>query len=235
MQVSSEVIISLLKLSKCKPVLTEIVKNDARVPSAALEELLQSLQRDGLLYVHDELVEINTLQRLQLAVRALELGADYERVSGVLEWKEFESIAAFAFEAHGYSVKKNLRFRQGGRRWEIDILACRRPLVVCADCKHWRHGSYSSKLKKAVEEQVRRTMAFYTSLPNPAVKVDCSLWNAARFIPLVLSLTSTNLKFHEGTPVVAILQLRDFLGQLPMRMDSVRHFEMARARFKPVP
>jgi Holliday junction resolvase-like predicted endonuclease len=234
MQVSKEVIISLLKVSKRKPILSEIVKDDARFPSEIVERLLQSLQHDGLLYVHNGLVEISALQRLQLAVRALELGADYERVSGVLEWKEFESIAAVAFEAHGYSVRKNLRFRQGGRRWEIDIVACRKPLVVCADCKHWRHGLYLSKLKKAVEEQVRRTLAFSVSLPNPAVKVDCSSWNAARFIPLVLSLTSTSLKFHEGTPVVAILQLRDFLGQLPMCMESLRYFDKARECFKTV-
>lgn len=149
MQIAKELIISLLKVSKCKPVSCELVKKEAKLPSEAAERLLQKLQCDGLLYVHDGLVEINALQRLKLAIRALALGADYERVSGFLGWKEFESVAAVTLEAHGYSVKTNLRFRQGGRRWEMDIVGCRKPLVVCVDCKHWFRRLYPSKLKKS--------------------------------------------------------------------------------------
>jgi Holliday junction resolvase-like predicted endonuclease len=232
MQIAKELIISLLKVSKSKPVSLELVKKEARLPSQVVEKLLQKLQYDGLLYVHDGLVEINVLQRLKLAIRALALGADYERVSGFLGWKEFESVAAVALEAHGYSVKTNLRFRQGGRRWEIDVVGCRKPLVVCVDCKHWFRRLYPSKLKRAVEGQVRRTLAFSEVLPNPAVRVDCASWNDARFVPVVLSLTPTSFKFHNGTPIVAIVQLRDFLAQLPICVNSLKYFD--KAHFKTV-
>jgi hypothetical protein len=113
MAVISEVIISLLKVSKGKRISRELVKKDICLPSAIMGGLLQRLQRDGLLYVDGEFVEIGALQRLKLAVRALELGADYERVSGFLSWREFEGIAAVALETHGYTVGTNLRFRQG--------------------------------------------------------------------------------------------------------------------------
>jgi Holliday junction resolvase-like predicted endonuclease len=232
MQVLSEVIISLLKLSKGKPILHELVKKDLRLPSAVVVGLLQRLQNDELVYVHDEFIETNALQRLKLAVRALQLGADYERVAGFLEWKEFESIAAVAFESHDYRVRTNLRFKQGGRRWEIDIVGCRKPLVVCADCKHWRHGLYPSTLKRVAEEQVRRTFALSESLPNPAVRVDCASWSEEKFFPMILSLTPVRFKFHNGTPIVPILQLLDFLTQLPMCIDSLKHFSKTHSRFK---
>lgn len=232
MQVASEVIISLLKLTKSKPILHELVKEDAKLPFAVVDGLLQSLQSDGLIYVRGRFIETNALQRLKLAVRALQLGADYERVSGFLEWKEFESIAAVVFEAYGYGVRTNLRFKEGGRRWEIDIVGCRKPLVVCADCKHWRRGLYPSTLKRVVEEQVRRTFVLSKSLPNPAVRVECSSWSQAKFLPMVLSLMPVRSKFHNGTPVVPILQLQDFLTQLPMCIDSLKHFGKTHSRFK---
>ena len=232
MQVLSEVTISLLKVSRCKSVLVELVKKESKLPLEVIERLLQKWQHDGLLYVHNGFVEINTLQRLKLAVHALQGGADYERVSSVLGWKEFENIAAVAFEAHGYNVETNLRFRQGGRRWEIDIVGCRRPLVVCVDCKHWRRSLYPSKLKRAAEEQVRRTLAFSDSLPNPAPRVDCASWKDARFVPMLLSLMPARFKFHEGTPVVPILQLQDFLAQLPMCADSLKYFDKTQTHFK---
>lgn len=234
MQVWSDVIISILKVSKGKPVSHELVKKEARLPSEVVERLLQTLQREGLVYLLDGFLETNSLQRVRLAVRALELGADYERTSGFLEWKEFESIAAISFQTHGYTVNTNLRFKEGGRRWEMDVVGCRRPLVVCVDCKHWCRGLYPSKLKRAVEEQVKRTLAFSESLPNPALRVECASWNHARFVPVVLSLISPSFKFHDRTPVVSILQLQDFLAQLPMCLDSLRFFDKTRPHFKTV-
>jgi hypothetical protein len=232
MQVWSEVIISILKVSKGEPVLHELVKREAKLPSETTERLLRTLQTDGLVYELDGFLQTSALQRVSLAMRALELGADYERVSGFLDWKEFESIAAVALEVHGYTVKPNLRFRQGGRRWEMDIVGCRRPLVVCVDCKHWRRGLYPSKLRGAVDEQVKRTVAFSESLPNPAVRVECASWEETKFVPVVVSLVPASFKFHNGTPVVPILQLQDFLAQLPMCSDSLRSFNKTQRHLK---
>jgi hypothetical protein len=219
-----EMIISLLRLSRTKPILQKHVNREAKVPSDVGRRLLQTLQRDGLIYVRNGSIEINSLQRVRLATRAFELGADHERVSSVLEWKEFESVSSIALETQGYAVKTNLHFRQGGRRWELDVVGCRKPLVVCVDCKHWHRGLYPSKFKKAADEQAKRTLAFAESLPNPTVKVECSPWKEANFVPVILSLMSTGLNFHCGTPIVPILQLQDFLAQLPLRLDTVTYF-----------
>jgi len=233
-QIEKELIIALLRVSKGRPVLFELVKNELKLPSSLIEKLLEKLQQDGCLYLCNGLVETNTLQRLRLATRALQLGADYERVSSPLEWREFERVTAVTFEEQEYRVETNFHFTQGGHKWEIDVVGCRRPLVVCADCKHWRRGLHPSRLKKAVEEQARRTLAFSEFLPNRRARVYCASWNKAIFVPMVLSLMPVSLKFHNGTPIVPILQVRDFLTQLPMCVDSLEHFDKTWSHFKAV-
>ncbi len=51
MSVERNLIISLLKLTKEGPVLTENVNRDARIPSATARKLLEKLQNEGLVYL----------------------------------------------------------------------------------------------------------------------------------------------------------------------------------------
>lgn len=223
MNVEINLIISLLKLTREGAVSSEIVKKDVKITSQTAEKLLRKLQSDGLIYLRKDVVEADSLQRLKLAVYALQSGADLESVSSFLQWREFEDMAAVAFERNGYKVYKNVRFKHAGRRWEIDIVGCRKPIIACLDCKHWHHGMYPSVLKKIVEEQVERTFAFAESLPNPSVKIECVSWNSVKFVPAVLSLVAGRFKFYDDVPIVPILQLQDFLNQLPAYADSLKH------------
>lgn len=117
MTIERNLIISVLKLTRNGPVANEIVSKDARVPLQIMNDILKKLQKDGLIYLRHKVLEADSMQRLKLAVHAIQLGADFERVSGFLNWKEFENIAALAFEVNGYRVKKNLWFKHAGRRW----------------------------------------------------------------------------------------------------------------------
>jgi hypothetical protein len=122
MNIERDLIISLLKLTREGSVSKRMVRKDAKLTSEVVENLLGKLQNDRLLYVQKGIIEADSLQRLKLAAHAIGLGADIESVSGFLQWKEFESIVAIAFERNSYSVKKNLRFKHAGRKWEIDII-----------------------------------------------------------------------------------------------------------------
>lgn len=224
MSIERELIISILKLTKNEPISNKIFSKDAKIPSQIAENLLKKLQKDGLIYLRKNVVEADSLQRLKLAVHAIQLGADVERVSSFLQWKEFENIAAVAFERNSYSVKKNFRFKHAGRRWEIDIVGCKRPIAICVDCKHWHHGMYPSSLKKIVKKQVRRTFALAESLPELINKIECASWDRVKFVPAVLSLVKDRFKFYDNVPIVPVLQLQDFLSQLPAYADSLKHF-----------
>lgn len=230
MNVETDLLISILKLTRKGPVSHETINKDVRFPAGLVRELLRRLQHDGLVYVEGNVVEASDVQRLELAVRALRAGADIERVSDLLRWKEFEAMAAVAFEQNRYSVLKNLYFKHSGRKYEIDIVGCRKPLVVCVDCKHWHHGLHKSTLEKVVKEQVERVRALTMSLPNPRIKIECVSWSSPKFVPVILSLMMDESKFCGGVPVVPILGLQDFLNQLPAYADSLLSIKLGDVR-----
>ncbi len=224
MNVELYLIISLLKLTKEGAVLIENVKNDAKIPKVKAMKLLGKLQLDCLINLKPDSVEADSRGRLKLAVKAVSLGADIEHISDLLCWQEFEEIAAIALAINGYIVKKNVRFKHGARRWEIDVIGCKKPLVVCVDCKHWQHTIATSTLKKIVSEQEERTHVFAESLPNVSLNLECIKWNRVKFIPAVLSLLPCALKSYNKVPVVPVLQLQDFINQLPAYIGDVKFF-----------
>ena len=224
MVVEINLIISLLKLTGTGSVLIESVNRDSRLPAEVTEKLLQNLQNQELVYLKGDLVEADTCGRLKLAVKAVSLGADVEQVSSLLCWQEFEEIAAFTLRNNSYEVAKNVRFKHGGRKWEIDVVGCRKPLVVCVDCKHYHHGMSPSAMQKIAEAQVQRTKSLADTLPNVTMKLDCASWDKAKFVPAILSLLPSRVKFCDDVPIVPVLQLQEFISQLPVQVESLTYF-----------
>jgi len=223
LNIERNVAISILKLTKSGPVKQQLINIEAKIPKEDARKLLQRLQNDGLIYLHRDVIDANATQRLRLAVYAMKLGADLEQTSSFLQWQEFEGMAAFALEQNGYNILRNMRFKYGGRKWEIDIVGCKKPFAICVDCKHWHHGLYPSTLRRIVEEQVERTQALAKSQPNPAIKIEFASWEKAKLVPVVLSLVVGALKFHDDVPIVPVLQLQDFLVQLPLYAGSLKN------------
>jgi Holliday junction resolvase-like predicted endonuclease len=217
-------LVSVLKLTKDGQVPEEIIAKDARVGLGVASRILFHLEKDGIISLSSGVVELSDLGRLRLAVKAISLGVDSERISSFLSWQEFESVSGIALERNGYNVVKNLRFKGAGRRWEIDLVGFRKPLVLCIDCKHWRKSIVQSSLKKIVEEQTERTRAFCEVLPNILQQLECSRWDRAKFLPTIVTLLPGYLKFYEDVPIVSVLQVQDFLLQIPAFVGSVKCF-----------
>ena len=233
MSVECKLLISLLKLTKEGPALTELVKREAHLPSATMMKLLEKMQTEGLIYLKQGSVEVQSGGRLWLAVHAISLGADLEQVSNLLCWQEFEEITAVALRTNGYAVSNNVRFKQPRRKWEIDVVGCKKPLVICIDCKHWQHAIAPSALRKIVDSQIERTSALADSLPNPALKLECTRWSNAKFLPVIISLIPSSFKFYYNVPVVPILQLQDFLNQMPTYTENLKLFTRTFNTLKP--
>jgi Holliday junction resolvase-like predicted endonuclease len=220
----SNFLVSLLKLTKNGVALARDVKTDARLPSDLVINLLRRLQDEGLLGRNNTIIEINGKSRLKLAIKAVSLGADIESVSNLLNWQEFESITASALESYDYSVRQNLRFKHAARRWEMDIVGCKKPLVVCVECKSWHRSISPSAMKRVVESQLERTRALSEILPNVKLGLECTGWSRANFVPVVLVLAANGYKFFNEVPIVPVLQLRDFLSNLPMELKCLKYF-----------
>jgi len=197
----------------------------SRLPAEAAEKALSKFKQMALYEEHRGIVEASPSQRIRMAIRALQLGADLQRICSLLSWTEFEGVAAQALETSGYRVVRNLHFRNKTKKWEIDVIGVRKPLILCVDCKHWKHGWRSAASLKAVEAQVKRTEAFADAFSNYAKRIRLEAWQTATFVPLILSLLPGPEKFHSKVPVVPILQLQDFINGVPLELDLLLHID----------
>ena len=224
MVIERDMLISILRLTKDGAVLTKTVNKDARMVAVFATKMLKKMENEGLIYFENGKVAADSQCRVKIALKALGLGADLEHVSDLLRWQEFEAITVIALERNGYCVSKNVHFKHQNHRFEIDAVGYKKPLVLCIDCKHWHHGMSPSALANIVDAQVKRTSAFANSLPTIKNRNECIKWGRAKFIPAILSLVYGNLKFCDGTPIIPVLQLQDFINQLPAYSESFRHF-----------
>jgi Holliday junction resolvase-like predicted endonuclease len=223
-------LISVLKITKEGSGLIKDVNTGAKLPTDVCMSLLQKMQNENVLYLKGETIKADSESRLKIATKAASLGGDIQEISNNLCWQEFEEIAAVALKANGYTVTNNVRFRQGNRRWEIDVVGCRKPLVVCIDCKHWQHSIAQSALRKIVDAQIDRTQALAEALPNPKLNLECSKWERAKFIPTVLALFPCAFKFYYEVPIVPVLSVQDFIFQLPVHVNNVKVFTQTYAK-----
>lgn len=224
MNFERNLLISVLKLTKNRSALTKVVNSDAHIPSSLCTSLLQKMQSENLIYLEGDTIQADGENRIRIAIKAASLGADLQKIADYLCWQEFEAIAAEALKFNGYTVYNNVRFKHGGRRYEIDVVGCRKPLVVCIDCKRWQHALRASELRKIVEEQDKRTAALADVLPDAKLKLECTRWERAKFVPAVLSLMSAAYKFYYEVPIVPVLSLQDFISQLPLNIDTVKFY-----------
>jgi Holliday junction resolvase-like predicted endonuclease len=219
-------LLSLLNLTKDAPASISALKKECRMPESILKTVLEGLKVEELVQLRGDQIEASTIQRIQIALKILALGGDFEEVARSLGWLEFENIVALTFEENGYVVKRHLRFSSQGRRWEIDLLALRKPLLVLVECKHWLHGLGASSVKKTVEEHLSKTWAFVDELPRLRREIDLSGWPHATAIPILVSLTQSPFRFYEKVPVVAVLQLPSFLSDLPGYMTTLANIRV---------
>jgi Holliday junction resolvase-like predicted endonuclease len=224
MAVEKEVVLTLLRLTKTGPTSKESLIRKARVPAQLIDQVLETLYQSSLFRRYGNMIETSSNKRIEMAIRALEIGADFGLVCQLLSWAEFEGIAAQAFEANGCLLIRNFHFKYGSRKWEIDIVALRRPLILCVDCKQWKRGWGRAAIEKAVKEQLKRTEALANALPDYYYKAKIDGWQTVSFIPIVLSLMPGCYKSYADVPVVPILQLQDFINELPLIVNRLAHF-----------
>lgn len=224
MSVERNLLISVLKLTQNGPTTQESVKLDAQVPLELCSRLTAKLQNENNVYLNGDQIKADTPMRLRIAAKAASLGADIESLSRLLKWQEFEEITSEALNLNGYATMRTMRFSQCGRRWEIDVVGCKKPLVVCVDCKHWSRGLTPSALRKIASDQADRVEALANSLPNVKWNLPCTKWEKAKFVPVILSLGASSTRFCGNIPVVPVLMLQDFINQLSLNIESLEYF-----------
>ncbi|MFQ6052649.1 MAG: restriction endonuclease [Candidatus Bathyarchaeia archaeon] len=187
--VERELLVSILDLTRGEAASRGDLLESMRITGEALGFLLKKLIREGLLSERCGVIEAAPGQRLEMAVRAVRLGADFERVCRALGWLEFEEMVAHVFEENGYEVRRRFRFAAEGRRWEVDVVASRRPHIFCAECKRWSRGMGNGAALRMVEIHLEKARVFGENLAKVAMRLGLGGWRHAVVVPVAMSLT----------------------------------------------
>ena len=233
--VKREILIALLDLTRGEPVAKGNLRASVRVTGEVLDQFLDQLSFDGLITQRSGLLEASQKQRLDMAVRAIKLGADFERVCRALGWLEFEEMVSYVFEENGYRVLRRFRFTTEERRREIDMLAIRHPLVICGECKHWPKGLGNAAAKKIVENHLEKTRVFSESIVKIIGEIGLWSWRQAVVVPIAMSLMPAPIRFYRQVPIVSVLELPSFISEFGSRLDRLTKFTVELPPSKPRP
>jgi Holliday junction resolvase-like predicted endonuclease len=221
--------IALLQETRDSPVCkTDRIVTKSKTCLALVEGFLLKLNEAGLIALADKEIEVTSEQRMRIAELAIFTGADSERVARELRWQEFEGLAANILDMEGYATAKHFIFRNSARKYEIDVLGAKEPMVLCVDCKHWHHGWAQSRIVQAARNQMMRVLCLSETYALYA-KLRIAGWRSARLLPIVLTLADVSLKLVDGVPIVSALRLGDFLCKVSPWDEQLR-FVDAQAR-----
>ena len=200
----SSVIVETLKRTKggngINPV--EIAQAARTTPEAALrvlEKFLNMENPDG--------TRLDSSARFNLASEAVRLGA-LQAVLRALTWQEFETFSEECLGRAGFETQKGLIFKNGRRRWQVDIIARRGQIMLVLDCKHWESPNYSSKFYAAVRHHKQslrplvRHMKIRGLLGNHQ-----DVWA----LPVIITLFEPRVSVLDGVVLASVAQLGDFL------------------------
>ena len=219
-----KILLHLLKQTRNGTLKTQQLAKEAQMSTQITNEALKKLQDEGLINIANNTIFTSVDGRVRIAIQAIKAGADFEKACRNLGWLEFENLASMVLEANQFTTRRRFRFKWASRRWEIDVLGCNEPLILCVDCKLWRRSRGGSATRKAAEAQTLRTMNLATALSSLKEEIDLAQWQQAILVPAILSLYPSPSKFYNRVPIVGVLQLQNFLEELPAQTNTLTHF-----------
>lgn len=173
---------------------------------AESEKLLDELVENNIGYKQNEIFNFSKADKLKAAIYAINNGMDLDSVSELLDWKDFEGLAAEILESKNFATIRNLILTKP--RMEIDVIGIRLGIALLIDCKHWKRQSYSS-LKNAVKKQIERTKQYVSKT------------NGAMALPVIVTLYNEQIDFIDKVPIVPIIQLPSFVDEFYGNLDQM--------------
>jgi hypothetical protein len=234
---STERILLQYVLDKTKDEELDLVeaKEALTITEEALGEIVDELCYSGLIDLRGDKISASLEQRLELAVKAIQLGADSEKVSKSLGWLEFEELVARVFRENGYNTRSRYRFKAEGRRWEIDVLATSYPYVICAECKHYTSGMGNSTARNIIEIHIEKTEVLSKHIEEVTKKIGVQSWKKAVLVPITLTLSPTRMNIYRRMPSVSVLTLPSFLSEFQGYLERLINYPVDIPEYKPKP
>ena len=159
-------------------------------------------------------------ERIELALKAINLGGDPIEISKLLDWREFENLSVEAFQLNGYTVINNFTFSSNKKRFQVDVIASKNNLILGIDCKHWMHFYWFSKIKDAIKSHLNRTKALSNEVQMLSSKLSLKSAKKIFLVPVIVTLSDPRRNIIDGVPIVSILKLEDFIFRMPYIPES---------------
>jgi hypothetical protein len=155
--------------------------------------------------------------KMALILEAIRNGLAIERITRHLNWQDFEQLIAAILSEVEWEVVTNYRFFSEGSpsertRFEVDVLAWKRPYVLLIDCK--RHAIISkAPTEKYVQRQIERTYEFFDMIPiiHDSDELKWTQWLQAKILPMIITWRDPSIDHFERVPICPIVSLQDLL------------------------
>ena len=167
--------------------------------------IIDNFMQNGIGTYENSLIYFEENDRLKTGLLAISMGAAVDEVSRLLEWQDFESLAAEILEKRGFDTSRNVVLTNP--RMQIDVVGIKSGTAILIDCKHWKKMSQSS-LENVVKKQIERTRQFLVK-----EKVQAA-------VPAIVTLYQQDVKFIDSTPIVPIYQLDTFCEEFYWNLDE---------------
>ncbi|HYY87146.1 MAG TPA: hypothetical protein VE594_08585, partial [Nitrososphaeraceae archaeon] len=145
--------------------------------------------------------------KLNTILLAMNKGCDFERLSKMIEWNDFELFTWELVQSAGYSSERNVVFTKP--RIQIDVIGFYHKIALLIDCKHWMkiHGFNFAKFSS---NQVRRAEIYLDKRKD-----------IESAIPVIVTLHEHDCNFFDRIPIVPISKFREFLQNFPFYLEKL--------------
>lgn len=228
MSLSKNLILNLLQLSKDhEEIALESIAERSNLSTEKIYKLLSSLneETDTKLELSATTIHIPLKFKTPLILKALESGIDLDQIIEVLHWRDFESFCLMVFEYHEYKTTQNFHFTQNRKRYEIDVVTVKKPLIFAVDAKQWKTG-HAGALKTVVENHSKRIKAFSQYLAKPQNRQKLQLKDSPdiRIIPLIITSKMYEIQIFHGMPIIPFFKLNGFITEIHNFLGSLQQF-----------
>jgi Holliday junction resolvase len=170
-------------------------------------EILDNFMQNGIGTHENNIIYFEENDRLKAGILTVSMGAPIDEISRLLEWQDFESLAAEILEKRDFETMRNVILTKP--RMQIDVIGIKSGIAILIDCKHWNRMSQSA-LEKAVKKQIERTKHFLSKEKIQAA------------VPAIVTLYQHETRFIERVPVIPIYQLDAFCDEFYGNLEELR-------------
>jgi hypothetical protein len=169
--------------------------------------ILDNFMQNGIGRYEEGQVQFADADRLKTSILAISMGAPIDEISRLLDWQDFESLAAEVLEKRDFDTTKNVILRNP--RMQIDVIGIKSDIAILIDCKHWNNMTQSA-LQEAVRKQVIRTKQFV------------SKHKVRGAIPAIVTLYQHSVQFIDKVPIIPIHQLDSFCDEFYGNLEEIQ-------------